>query len=419
MTRAAAQRHVARARKVLAREAGQDLIEYVGLIAVVAILIGGVLSVVPSLGHTISHGLSCVVQEVLNPKVGCKSSTRSASPSGPLSLAQVKAQAKSLSLSKDQEVVDHPAELDALVGGHASTQDYVAYQHEYAAKVALLKRVGGEVLRTFAEVEASESALAQGASQEERSDESIAKTAATSACDVGDVAQNPPFYACSPAQWRQNVNTAMGALGVEQNPATVKFIEPAKPSGLLEDLAAESLDPVNWFAGGVAGKAVDVGKSVLSDVGSAIFGGGAKTAAQSAGDSILGRAIASNRASQIARTAGSAASVAKTSASRLTGPVFNTIGKLADETGSINPSKLLGRRAARTGGIAPVLKGQAGEARAITELTAQGDTIEGQQVTIKTPVGRTRVDIVAKNNTGVNRPGFGSVLFERMNHAPS
>ena len=60
------------------------------------------------------------------------------------------------------------------------------------------------------------------------------------------------------------------------------------------------------------------------------------------------------------------------------------------------------------GGIAPVLKGQAGVQRAIGELQAQGYSIEGQEVTIQTPVGRTRVDIVARDPDG-------NLIFEVKN----
>ena len=60
------------------------------------------------------------------------------------------------------------------------------------------------------------------------------------------------------------------------------------------------------------------------------------------------------------------------------------------------------------GGIGPVLKGQEGVQRAIGELRAQGYSIEGQEVTIQTPVGRTRVDIVA-------RDANGNLIFEVKN----
>lgn len=58
--------------------------------------------------------------------------------------------------------------------------------------------------------------------------------------------------------------------------------------------------------------------------------------------------------------------------------------------------------------MGPVLKGQAGVQRAIGELEAQGYTVTGQEVTIQTPVGRTRVDIVARDPNG-------NIIFEVKN----
>jgi streptogramin lyase len=55
-----------------------------------------------------------------------------------------------------------------------------------------------------------------------------------------------------------------------------------------------------------------------------------------------------------------------------------------------------------------VLKGQAGVQRAIGELESQGYTVSGTEVTIQTPVGRTRVDIVARDPNG-------NLIFEVKN----
>jgi hypothetical protein len=60
------------------------------------------------------------------------------------------------------------------------------------------------------------------------------------------------------------------------------------------------------------------------------------------------------------------------------------------------------------GGIGPVQKGQAGVGRAIGELEAQGYTVTGTEVTIQTPVGRVRVDVVAKDQNG-------NLIFEVKN----
>ncbi|MBO0767967.1 MAG: hypothetical protein J2O48_04695 [Solirubrobacterales bacterium] len=59
----------------LADDAGQDLIEYVGTLAVVAILIGAVIAIVPSLGRSITHGISCEISAFLS--VGSSSSCSS------------------------------------------------------------------------------------------------------------------------------------------------------------------------------------------------------------------------------------------------------------------------------------------------------------------------------------------------------
>lgn len=66
-----------------------------------------------------------------------------------------------------------------------------------------------------------------------------------------------------------------------------------------------------------------------------------------------------------------------------------------------------------TGGIGPVLKGQAGVARAIGELEAEGAEVLGRgEITISTPVGRTRIDLA-------QRTSEGDVRFVEVKNGPS
>ena len=52
------------------------------------------------------------------------------------------------------------------------------------------------------------------------------------------------------------------------------------------------------------------------------------------------------------------------------------------------------------GGIGPVLKGAAGVDRAVAEIEAEGGQVVAKEVTIVTPAGRARVDIVYKDSSG-------------------
>jgi len=47
-------------------ERGQDTIEYIGVLAVVAVVIGVLLAVVPNLSTTISQGASSLINKVFN-----------------------------------------------------------------------------------------------------------------------------------------------------------------------------------------------------------------------------------------------------------------------------------------------------------------------------------------------------------------
>ncbi|MDQ1532144.1 MAG: hypothetical protein QOE37_2282, partial [Microbacteriaceae bacterium] len=61
----------------------------------------------------------------------------------------------------------------------------------------------------------------------------------------------------------------------------------------------------------------------------------------------------------------------------------------------------VGALKATTGGIGPVAKGQAGVARAIGEIESEGGAVLGNgEITIDTPVGRTRIDLVQQTSTG-------------------
>lgn len=66
-----------------------------------------------------------------------------------------------------------------------------------------------------------------------------------------------------------------------------------------------------------------------------------------------------------------------------------------------------------TGGIGPVLKGQAGVARAIGELEAEGAEVLGRgEITLSTPVGRTRIDLA-------QRTSAGELRFVEVKNGPS
>jgi len=74
------------------------------------------------------------------------------------------------------------------------------------------------------------------------------------------------------------------------------------------------------------------------------------------------------------------------------------VGKVVGAIGS-----MLGRGevdAAVRGGIGPVLKGAAGVDRAVAEIEAEGGQVVAKEVTIVTPAGRARVDIVYKDASG-------------------
>ncbi len=53
------------------------------------------------------------------------------------------------------------------------------------------------------------------------------------------------------------------------------------------------------------------------------------------------------------------------------------------------------------GGRGPVLKGQAGVQRAIREYESQGGTVLGEQITLRTPAGRTVPDFYGQNANGI------------------
>ena len=71
------------------------------------------------------------------------------------------------------------------------------------------------------------------------------------------------------------------------------------------------------------------------------------------------------------------------------------IGGIADYTKATR----VGLRAAK-GGTGPVLQGQAGVTRAITEIEAQGGQVLGREVTLQVGSGRTRLDLFIQNAQG-------------------
>jgi RHS repeat-associated protein len=72
----------------------------------------------------------------------------------------------------------------------------------------------------------------------------------------------------------------------------------------------------------------------------------------------------------------------------------------AREIGSTT-DPLIESSSATVGGIGPVLKGQAGVAHAIGQIAAEGgNTLGSGEITIDTPVGRTRIDLVEQTASG-------------------
>lgn len=52
------------------------------------------------------------------------------------------------------------------------------------------------------------------------------------------------------------------------------------------------------------------------------------------------------------------------------------------------------------GGMDPVLKGQAGVERSVAAAEARGETVIGREITVDTPVARTRIDLATKTREG-------------------
>src|SRR5207248_6663072 len=55
---------------------------------------------------------------------------------------------------------------------------------------------------------------------------------------------------------------------------------------------------------------------------------------------------------------------------------------------------------ASRGGIGPVLKGQEGVEKSVAAAEARGETIIGREITMDTPAGRTRIDLLSQDPEG-------------------
>lgn len=127
MTREPPQGHKGRTRESLAGQSGQDLVEYVGLIAVVAILIGGLIAAAPSLGRTVTRGVGCEIQRLLGDGGGCSGSSQPPvvsrpSPSRTTNPARSSSKSHTSGVSEkaEEQALGSNALIDACAGNGSS-----------------------------------------------------------------------------------------------------------------------------------------------------------------------------------------------------------------------------------------------------------------------------------------------------------
>jgi len=84
------------------------------------------------------------------------------------------------------------------------------------------------------------------------------------------------------------------------------------------------------------------------------------------------------------------------------GGVIGALGKPAPTSAKSGASKAAdgATEAAGTGGVGPVLQGQAGVERSVLAAEARGEAVIGREVTIETSAGRTRPDLVVRDAQG-------------------
>ncbi len=92
---------------------------------------------------------------------------------------------------------------------------------------------------------------------------------------------------------------------------------------------------------------------------------------------------------------GVAAIVGGKLASRFGGRVLSAGRKLLDSFFSKAPSPSVPK-----GGVGPVLNGQAGVERGVARAQARGEVVLGREITIETPIGRTRPDLLTRTPAG-------------------
>ncbi|MBO0767571.1 MAG: hypothetical protein J2O48_02685 [Solirubrobacterales bacterium] len=384
---------VRRALGSLGSEAGQDLVEYVGLIAVVAILIGGVLSIAPGLGRTIGHGIGCLVENLIDQNASCSVLSAPKPVLTPAEQQRDRAQAEAiataqwvLSRTSDRKVaaalhadaLHNPGPLGALLG-RAATPTYVAalreeYQHKVQAVDSFNSLLAVMPLSTWEQI-AGDPSLLQTTLGRPVTAEDFAVIEAADNTDSRKVSE-------ANAEVRRVVQRMSAKVGRARLASTLgrALNDPTRMRALLghsptsEDIAALTQQYESNSDGTAGMVAVPTGIGAVAAGPARLAGGVARLAGAGA------RSVAAGAAAGVTGLASAAGS--------LTGTAGRMAGRAAGESGQpkLNPGKPQWKYNAENGALA--------EQRGFAESVGRGE-------------------IPLRRPTGVNENGPDWITYDR------